>query len=217
MYTASIILGYTNLIAAVIGLRRFRLVHCAYHPFIYFIWAGVLFDSLSYLSNAGMGNNTVVMNMYGLVESILLIWMFTAWDVAGSRKRVYLVLAMATLLVWCMDNLVVHSLTRFNALFKIYYSFVVIYMALHEINRSLLESRIGEWKNAKMLICLAALLYFTYKALFELFYLDDRILDDAHKIYLFYLMIAINALTNLIYAAAMLCIPKKQKFITCQW
>ncbi|MDB5229620.1 MAG: hypothetical protein JWN76_425 [Chitinophagaceae bacterium] len=217
MYYTAVIVGYTNLIAAFIGLKRFRVIHYAYRPFLYLVWAGVLFDSLSYISNANSGSNTVVMNVYTLVESLFVIWLFKTWDVTHARKKFYRHLAVVTLILWCTDNLLLYNINHFNALFRICYSFIIIYLALHEINGLLLENRIREWQNARLLVCCAFLLYFTYKALFELFYLDDHILDDRHKIYLFYIMICINALTNLIYAAAMLCIPKKQKFITCHW
>ena len=65
-------------------------------------------------------------------------------------------------------------------------------------------------KNPAFLTCVAFIIYFTYLALVEIFYIYGLSKDITFSVKMYAIMTAINLFTNLTYAMVILWIPRKR-------
>ena len=72
-YYQAVLMGFSIIIAAIIGLITFRKIMPAYQPFFYFVWFDLLNHILSILLNEIGWGNTVNSNIAVLIESLLFL------------------------------------------------------------------------------------------------------------------------------------------------
>jgi hypothetical protein len=212
IYRIEIIFGFSSCIAALIGLIRFRKILTAYQPFIFFTWLACMNDLLSMAMIKWYKSNATNGNIYVLLESLLLIWLFKNWGVLQKRAWHLSALVGVLLGLWIYDNFWLNKLETVNSLFRICYSFVLIFLSIDQINRLIIQERGNILRNAKFLICISIIVFYTYKAIIEVFYLIRLEASDEFYTNIFTIMIFVNFFVNLIYALAALWIPTKQKF-----
>ena len=87
-------------------------------------------------------------------------------------------------------------------------------MSIHINNMLIVTYRKKLLKNPVFLICSGFIIYFTYKILIEAFWLYGLKAGKGFRINVYLLLTWINLIVNLIYALAMLWIPKKPQHIT---
>lgn len=205
------IFSYSILPAAMIGLYRFRKLPDTYKPFIYFTWIALMNEGVSALVSYQYYNNAINSNIYVLLEFIVLLWQFRRWN-NETKTRKYTVLLVLLSSIWILDNLVFHHITDFNSLYRVCYSFVLVFLSVDEMNHLLIKERKNIWRNARFLICIAFLFYYTYKTIFEIFFVINLRTSDTFENNLFTILIFTNLFANLIYALASLWIPRRQTF-----
>ena len=211
-YYQAVMMGYSIIIAAVIGLISFRKILPSYQPFFYFIWFDLLNHTLSVIFNETIGFNTVNSNIAVLIESFLFIWLFNNWGAFKYRKGMLMTVCILLFIVWCYDNLVAHNLRTVNSLYRVFYSFVLIFLCIEHINRLIVKETKTLLRNADFLICTGLLIYCTYKATTEVFYLIELKASNRFYINIFIILVFINFFVNLIYAWAAIWIPRRQKY-----
>jgi hypothetical protein len=182
-----------------------------YRPFLWLIWLGVLNETLSVLSIYNIRSNAVNSNVYVLLEYGLILVQFYRWN--DSKAGKYLVLALLGLMVWVADNLLINHITQNNSWFRVFYSFVIVFFSIDLLNRILVFDMSPVLKNAMFLIAMTFLFYYGCKAFIESFNvlhlgLSKNLLKMLWKILYF-----VKVFANLLYTAAILWIPTKQKFI----
>ena len=116
------------------------------------------------------------------------------------------------LVLWVADNLIIHSITNLNSFFRIGYSFVTVFLSVDQVNNMVVRERKSILRNARFIICLSFIVYYTYKATFEVFFVVKLPLSDYFYKNLFLIMVYVNLFANLLYAFASLWIPTRQKF-----
>ncbi|HYH14989.1 MAG TPA: hypothetical protein VD794_07210, partial [Flavisolibacter sp.] len=83
------ILGFTILIAGIIGGVRFNRVHHTYYPLLYFFWLAGFNEILS-TCLAINGVNTIINgNVYVLLESYLLTWYFNKMGIFKKAPALF--------------------------------------------------------------------------------------------------------------------------------
>ncbi len=209
MYT---VFSYTIIIASLIGAVRFKKILSMYRPFIYVVWAGLINEMVSTLAIKLYKDDTINNNIYTLVDFTLLLWLFYSWDELGRKKRLYQVVLAAGLLVWLGDNLILHSLNTISSYFRIFYAIALVYFSVEELNRLLFTQTRRLAKNAKFIICVALLVFYAYKAVFEVFFVLTVRLSNHFYYNLCVILAYINLFANLMYAIAMLWLPTKRQF-----
>jgi hypothetical protein len=207
-----IILASAGLIAGIIGIIRFNTIVRSYRPFLFFLWLSVFNDGISHLSVSLWKTNAPNTNIYVLVEFLLLMWLFKTWSQQKIRN-IEKVLVLLVILVWVYDNLIAHSLLTFNSLFRVCYSLVIMLYSINELNQTLLTERKNLLLNAKFIICVSFIIYFSYKAIVEVFYMMYPKLSFDFYNNLFVVLVFVNLFSNLMYALATAWIPTRQKFI----
>jgi hypothetical protein len=200
-------------VSAFIALLRFKNIDISFKPYTFLLFIGFGFEVLGVLLIHFFKNNLLIGNIYVLFESIILLWQFILWSISNNTKRRYLFFCFLFLSVWIFDNLILNNITTVNSLFRVFYSLVIVFLSIEQINFVFVTERNNVLLNARFLITSAFIIFYTYKAVFEVFYMINIKMSDRFYNSLFQVLILINLFTNLIFAFAVLCIPKKQKFM----
>jgi hypothetical protein len=202
----SFLLSLLVLLPLTIGLIRYKRIKNEYRPFLVVIMLAVLAEVFSYITIKLFKNNAVVSNVYYLLECMLLLYQFYRWRFHTKPRSWYWVIPAMFLILWIMENIVYMKITEFSPVFRISYSFLLVVLSINEINYLITHENRHLFRNARFLICIGFIIYFLYQILFEgsLYVVTNR--DTSNKIIL--LSICVNALANIIYAAAMWFIPE---------
>ncbi|MDB5229666.1 MAG: hypothetical protein JWN76_471 [Chitinophagaceae bacterium] len=204
-------LGFTNIFPFILALVYFRMSPDAYRPFFFLVWLGALNDWFSFLLFHYFHTaNFINSGIYALFDFLLIIWLFHNWNKRKSKMIFYL--GIAGVVIWAVDNLVMHSLRQINSLFRVYYALIIIYLVILEITEFVFTRRINLLKDSRFIICCGFLFFYSFRAFFETFYLIKLPLSNEFYAGLFYILVAVNAVCNLIYAYAILCLKQKEKY-----
>ena len=206
-----VVINYSILIAAIIGIIRFKSIIRDYYPFIFMIWLGVLNETLSLIFIFTVGSNTFNSNIFVLLECLLILYQFYRWNDNGIKK--YAILALIALGIWIADNLVLNSITDNNSLFRAFYSFLVVFFSIDQVNKLIIYERGPLLKNSMFIICITFLLYYGFKAFVESYNMFHLGLSKTLLRDLWIILYFVNGIANLLYALAVLWIPTKVKFI----
>lgn len=225
---------YSLAIAAIIAIIRFKKAVPTYLPFFIFILVGFTNEIISYFTANYLRNNAVNNNIYVLAESLLLLWQFKCWRLFDNKRYLPLALGAAFILFWIVEVLFFTSIMQVAAYFRVFYSFVIVLLSITMVNKLITTERGNLLKNAAFIICIAFIIYFTYKILVEIFYIYGVIVSTANtelqqlklenkalydqmvaenktfRIRVFDIMRFINLFCNLVYAVALLWVPKKR-------
>lgn len=211
-YDLLTIFSFSIAIAAIIGLIRFKKINPAYYPFLFCIWLAFLNEILNYILARTIKNNIPNNNIYVLLESLLITWQFKRWGLFQRTNYLYFLLISLYVTAWVIEIFFVFTINQMTFYFQIFYSFIVVLMSIHIINRLIVRERKNVLKNPVFLICLAFVTYFTLRVLILTFQLYGTNLSREFRVNVFYSMIYVNLLSNLIYALAVLWMPTKQRF-----
>lgn len=200
---------YSILIAAIIALFKFKGSASSFLPFFVFVWVGAANEIVTYFTITYLRSNMVNNNIYVLTESLLLLWLFYCWQLFNNTKWLMWALGASFILFWLGEVFVFSQITRVAAYFRVFYSFPIVLLSISMINRLLTQERGNLLKNAAFIICTAFVIYFTFKILVEIFYIYGMMHSKAFRNQVFDIMRGINLLCNLIYAVAVIWIPRK--------
>lgn len=210
-YYVSVALGYSIVIATVIGLIRFKEVLPSYWPFLIILCLGFLNHTLSVIFNEIIRSNAVNSNVYVLLESLLYLLLFKNWGAFYKKNILFNFLFVFLFSLWTYDNLIWHSITITNSMFRIISSFILIFLSIGQLNKLIVTAKKPLLYNAIFLICCGVITYFSYKAIIEVFFFIQLPASDQFYTNIFIILIFVNFIVNLIFAWAVLWIPKKQK------
>ena len=205
------IFSFTILIAGIIALIRFRQIHKTYYLFLYFVWLACLNELLSYFLATTKHSTFLNNNIYVLFESLLIILFLKKRLSAMKYNIIFHILIVSIIGAWGYENLILGKIFTVSSYFRVYYSFVLVLLSITTINKLLSTVRTNIFANSVFLICIGFILYFTIKILVEIFWLYG-IYNQNFQSLVYNIIIYINLFTNLIYALAILWMPKKQIF-----
>ena len=156
-------------------------------------------------------------NVYTMFEFSLVAWMFHAWGLFNGSRIFFITMMVVFFLAWLADTVIFRSITSgSNYYFRALYSFSLVLFAVSTFNKMVVNHRGKIFENAQFWICLGIIIFFTF-----------FLLDNATKISLVNftvsrkfranlqeIIVFINVLVNLLYAVAVLWIPRKKNFMT---
>jgi len=213
LFVLSVISGCSIVIAVVIGLVRFKSIHKSYRPFIIICCVGLVTEIAGTIAAYISRNNSIPYNIYAITESLLYLWLFWNWGEFHGKVKQVMLLGLFLVAVWTSDNLVFHSIHTINPLFWIIYSFTLIFLSINQLNRLLFSERGALLKNARFLICMGIVIFYSYTATIEVFYILELNLSDRFFTDIYLILELLNFIINLVFALAVLWIPTKQRFI----
>lgn len=197
-------------IPAIIAIVRFQLVKDFYFPFVLFIWIGCINEFLSIALAYTIGTSAANSNIYVLLEYILILIQFLKWN---TISKLYAgILVTMGVIVWLTDNVIINAISESNSIFRIFYSLIIVLCSIDQLNKLIINTQKHLLKYPVFLICINFLIFYSIKAFIEVFNayrLDFGSRFNRNVFTSFYL---VNFFSNIIYAIAILCIPKKQEF-----
>ena len=207
-----LILNYSILLVGIIGIIRFPEIGKSYYPFIFLVWIGCLNEMISHWLLTHGHYNIININIYMLLEALLLLQFLKNISVQKGFKIVYHILFLLFCLSWVFESFILNSFgAAFNSYFTVIYSFLIVILSINTINNILIREK-HVLRNSKFLILIGIIIFFTYRIITEIFtfYGIESSANFLTKVYA--IMVWINMLTNLIYALAILWMQKKQVF-----
>jgi hypothetical protein len=181
-----------------------------YQPFIILVTVAALTEVLNFIKIGSLrGNNNIIINVYSLIEWLLIISQFYYWRYYSRTRRWYPWIGLICVIVWITENLVIGNIIYIGPVFRISSAFILVILSINEINYVLINESRNLLKNARFIICTAFLIYFLYQVLLEgAIYLTttgdnptaNKIIDLSNYI---------NAFVNIIYGIAVWYIPKR--------
>lgn len=202
-YKLSIISAFSVLLPLASAYWKRHSIWPKFSLLVTFLIVGGVNDLVSYILIKANGSNIINSNFYQLIEFILLIWLFKNWP--SSRKNYFhhIVLLIGTS-VWILDFCILHSISHYSSLFRVFGSILLIYVFIDQIIYTILN-RENSIIFSKMLIKIGLVIYFLYKTFIESiqlfptqFYLDW----DTH---FWFIECSLNILLNLLITIAFLC------------
>jgi hypothetical protein len=216
--TLRFILSLSILIAVVIGIVRYRKIDPSYYPFLYYTWLALFIELAAHtLMQNGLSKAMIIMlNIYTLGEFGLFAWLFHRWRLFNRNKTFFIAMLGGFFIAWVILTLIISRITQSNYYFRILYSFALIFFSVSTFNKMVVTHRGSIFRNAQFWICMGVIIFFTF-----------FILDCTTKISLFRnkgsndfrsnlqeIMVFSNLLVNLLFAVAVIWIPRKKNFTT---
>lgn len=204
--------SYSVGIGAIIGLIRCKTLPQAYLPFILLLWLGFLNEIVTtIIINEGY-SNAINNNIYVLAESFLILWLFKNWALFNNNIKSLVAILFMYIIAWLCVNFIFFSIKSFSSYFNILYSLTTVLMSIHMINRLILEEKRKLIKSSIFLVAIGFIVFYTYNSLVEIFWVYGLNASKDFRIDVYRIMTYINLIVNLIYAIAVLWIPKKREY-----
>jgi hypothetical protein len=207
------IFSLSILIAAVIAIAKSRGSDPKYYPFYILLWMGTVNEILSNVFvREGLSPN-INNNFYVLLESLIILWFFKRIGTVFSRRAVFVVLGMSFIIFWVTENIIVSNIIYISSYFRIYYSFVIVILSISTVNHLIVTERKILLKMPVFTICAGFIIYFTYKILVEAFWIYGLNDSASFRGHVYLILDWLNLFVNLLFAIAVIWIPRKQEYI----
>lgn len=200
------------LIAGVLAIIRFKNINPVYYPFIYCIWMGCANEIYSLVLVLNGRSNSVNNNIYVGIEALLLTYFLVKTRLFRAGPRFFYFIATGIVCCWIFENIILHKIFTVSTYFRIAYAFLLVLMSIMVINNLITSTHKKIFSNPVFLICTGIIVYFTFKIVVEVFWLYGLNLSPAFQAVVYDIMNYINLFTNLIFALAILWMPRKQVF-----
>lgn len=164
--------------------------------------------SFHFLAMKGIAN--YVVNVEIILEFVLMYVQVIYWRIGALRLKDSYVILLGIIL-WVITTILNHGLEIRNVYFLVLYSFILVLAGIDSMNEFLVSTK-NLKKNHQFIFAFAMILFYTYSLIVEAICLNYKIFSDAFITYIFDVKIFINVLTNILFAIALLCVPKKQTF-----
>lgn len=199
-------------IPSMVALVFFRKIDKSYYPFLFCLWLGALNEVLSFILLNSKVYTIVNNNIYVFVESILLTWYFNNKDVPAKRQG-SVIICLLLIVFWTSESLVFKTISANSTYFRIFYSMVIVMLSIQLINRTFLECTNNLYLDADFILCCCFIIYFIYKALLQAFIIYGLTRNYAFLEKIYDILYCINLGVNLLYTFAIVCMPRKIRFI----
>jgi hypothetical protein len=214
--TLRFILSLSIGFAVIIGIVRFRRIDSAYYPFIYNIIVALLVEILNrILTVKGYPNAfMLVLNIFSYIDFFLFLWLFHNWGLFNRKKSTFIAIAGTFFIIWLLNNILVTGFIKHNLYFFILYSFALIFFSVNTFNKAVVHERSSIFRNPKFWICLGIIIFYS----FFIVTVSTGLSLFMHNVSVEFrrglqaISVFSNLLVNLLYAVAVLWIPRKKNF-----
>ena len=206
-------LSFSVMIPVIVSFFKFNEIRPIYFPFILKVWTGALNEVVSEILISNGHYNIINSNIFNLVECWLVLWFFYNLGNFYKNKTITLALGFIFTCIWIVENFIMNPFgTAFNSWFIIICSFPIVIWSINSINHLLFKEK-ELLKNPTFLICIAFVIFFTYRMVVEVFWLYGLMSNYVQfRVNVYHIHSFTNFLCNLIYALAILWMRKKQAF-----
>jgi hypothetical protein len=212
--TARFYLSLSIGIAVIIGIVRFRRIDPSYYPFIFNCSAALLIELLHrVLMETGHPKLFIfLLNTFSYVDFFLFTWLFHNWGLFNRKKTTFIVIAGIFFIIWVATNAIDTGFVKLNLYFFIVYSFALIFFSVSTFNRMVVHERSSIFKNPKFWICLGIIIFYSFFVVWSSTGFSFHKTSNEFRRGLQAINVYSNLLVNLLYAVAVLWIPRKKNF-----
>lgn len=208
-----LLLSFSIVPAAIVGLFRFTRTDNTYNPIIYCVWLASMNEIVSAVVLLKGHSNAFNNNIYFLAEALLILWQFRRWGLFIHYQSLYYVILILLPLCWLFQNHPWQNIHQYYPYFRVGYSFGIVILSILTINRLIVYYNHSLFKNPSFIICGGFCIYFTCMIFLEIFLFyglgNSPVFQDAINKTGTY----INVLSNIFYLTALLWIPPKPQYI----
>jgi hypothetical protein len=208
-YSKIVILSLSIFIAGGIGAIRIKKIDKTFYPFIFCLWLAAINESISVILATNQINTATNNNVYVLAEALLITWQFKNWGLFQQAEKVFAGCIAIIMGLWIYEFHSWQTLQLIGNNFRIFGSFLIVLMSIHLSNKLIYHYKGRLWKSPVFLMVTGLIIFFTFKIFIEAFLIYG--LNASRSFYknLFIILTWINFFVNLLYAIAILCIPRK--------
>jgi hypothetical protein len=199
-------------IAAIIGVVRFKKINPAYYPFIYLVWIAFATEIVSYFLIYSGHYNAIPYNVYVLLESQFLVWQFRRWGLFRNGRWLFFGLLITMAVAWFAEAFFIHGIYHTISYFRILHCFLVVIMSIIIVSEIITREPAPILKNSTFLICMGFIIYFTFRLFVGIFTLWGQSANKEFRMNIGMIPVYLNVFTNLIYALAVLWMPRRLRF-----
>jgi hypothetical protein len=204
--------------AVIFGIVRFRKIDPAYYPFIYVLGAALITEILCRIITlyGSLEGFNIIVNIFSIVDFCLFTWLFHNWGLFNRNKSIFIAIIASFVVAWLCIHLIKYQFIETGFYFFILYSFALIFFGVTSFNKVIVNERKSIFRNAKFWICLGVIIFYSFFIIFcvtraSLFIggVSEMFERKLHEINVYS-----NLLVNILYAVAVLWIPRKKNFTT---
>jgi hypothetical protein len=210
--TVSFILSLSVVFSVIIGIVRWKVIDSSYYPFIYNLIVGLLVEII----NASHPYSVVTvktLNIFSLIDFFLFAWLFHNWGLFNHNKKRFLMIVCAFGIAWLFITFFLNKFSNINNLFLLIYSAALIFLSVTTFNKIVVQQRINIFTNARFWICIGIIIFYSFFILTRATDLSTGVLKHVSKSFKLNLQLInsySNVLVNLLYAVAVIWIPRKK-------
>lgn len=210
-YNLFVVLAFSIFLPVITGLIKIRqIISHQYLPVFLFVAIGLLNNLASYIFIKNGISNHLNSNIYVAIEFGLLVWQFLIWREGAGRN--YILVLGVLLLVWFLDNLIIHDLRRNNSIFRFFSAFTVLFFCVGQINQLIFFHYRRLITNPVFLICIGLMLHYTFKAFVETFYFFSWMFEIHLIIQLNRFISFVDLISNILISIAFLCLRNRSTY-----
>lgn len=213
--TLRFILSLSIGLAAILGIVRFRKIDKSYYPFVYNVTLAFIVEIIVriFTKTRNIEAFGITLSLYSLVDFILFAWLFHNWGLFNRNKTVFASLIGLFSAGW-LTFVIINGFLLENFYYLILYSFALIFFSVTTFNKVVVHERGSILRNAKFLICLGIIIFYTFFVVLCAFQLSffSHSIGPALRRNVFQINVYSNLLVNLLYALAVVWIPKNKNF-----
>lgn len=190
----------------------------SFYPFVYNLLVTVLVEIL-----IGFQHNysviTKITNVFSLADFCLFAWLFHNWGLFNFNKKAFYATLGVFFLLWVYITFFFSGFSNINNLFLLLYSFALIFFSVTTFNKIVVQQRINIFENARFWICIGIIIFYSFfivtratdlstisiKDVGNVLNSKTSFKDDLQKINAYS-----NILVNLLYAVAVIWIPRQK-------
>ena len=177
---------------------------------VIYLLIGGLNDFASYVLIISKGANTFNSNLFQLFEFIIIVIFYKGLS-SEKTNQYHKIILIVGIIAWILDNLILHTPSSFNSLFRLIGPMLLILVCVDQINNVLLNRQISIIVS-EMLITVGFVLYLLYKAFIESFELFPLQIHCGLYVKLWCIQCFINIILNVLISIAFLCHRSKPSF-----
>lgn len=177
------------------------------------MWLGSINEIISFFVTRARLSNAINSNIYALGEGILIVYFLYKHKLFEGKKKIFYAAIIFLSAFWLIDKFFIASINEFSSYFSIGASFTYVLMSINMINKLFLVGSKVLLQNAVFLICIGFVVFFTYALLVEVFWFYGLNSSSQFRLRVYRILTYINLGTNLIYAIALLWIPRKREYM----
>lgn len=204
----SMISALSIVLPCITGLYRCKQIRTnRYLPLLILVLTGLINESFSFIMIYWHRSNMINSNLYTLIEYILYCWLFR--KIREHSDHLFIPALLAGTLIWFTDNIILHSITTSNSLFRIVASLMIIWFAIDKLSQLIFKAATDAYKKPDLLLCFSLLAYFTFRGFLHVFKQFSFGHTQEFYIHLWMILCVLNILVNISLCITFLWIPKQ--------